>query len=131
MILSGISHMYWITRLSSIHDAFLFVFIIAATVAFLTGVVVLLIGDDKDAYDCFKYVKKYFITAVVAVILSGMGLVFVPKTNEALLIYGVGTTIDYVDNNETIKRLPDNAVQALDKYLDSLNKDSESKNSHN
>ena len=60
-----------------------------------------------------------------------MGLVFVPKTNEALFIYGVGTTIDYVDNNETIKQLPDKAVQALDKYLDSLNKDEENKNSHN
>lgn len=123
--------MYWITRLSSIHDAFLFVFIIAATVASLIGVVILLIGGNKDAYDCFKYVKKYFITAVVAVILSGMGLVFVPKTSEALLIYGVGTTIDYIDNNGTIKQLPDKAVQALDKYLDLLNKDSENKNSHN
>lgn len=123
MNLSGISHMYWITRLSLIHDAFLFVFIIATTVAFLTGIIVFLIGDDKDYYACFKRVKKYFITAIVAVVLSGVGLVFVPKTNEALLIYGVGTTIDYVDNNETIKQLPDKAVQALDKYLDLLNKD--------
>ena len=131
MILSGISHMYWITRLSLIHDAFLLVFIIATTVAFLTGIIVFLIGDDKDDYACFKRVKKCFITAIVAVVLNGVGLVFVPKTNEALLIYGVGTTIDYVDNNETIKQLPDKAVQALDKYLDLLNKDSESKNSHN
>lgn len=132
MILSGISHMYWITRLSLIHDAFLFVFIIATTVAFLTGVIVFLsIGDDKDDYACFKRVKKCFITAIVAVVLNGVGLVFVPKTNEALLIYGVGTTIDYVDNNETIKQLPDKAVQALDKYLDLLNKGSENKNSHN
>lgn len=131
MILTGISDMYWITRLSSIHDAFLFVFIIAAIVAGFTGIIILLIGDDKDDHACFKRVKKYFITAVVAVVLSGIGLVFVPKTNEALLIYGVGTTIDYVDNNETIKQLPDKAVQALDKYLDSLNKDGENKNSHN
>lgn len=132
MILTGISHMYWITRLSLIHDAFLFVFIIATTVAFLTGVIVFLsIGDDKDDCAWFKRVKKCFITAIVAVVLNGVGLVFVPKTNEALLIYGVGTTIDYVDNNETIKQLPDKAVQALDKYLDLLNKDSENKNSHN
>lgn len=123
--------MYWITRLSSIHDAFLFVFIIAAIVAGFTGIIILLIGDDKDDHACFKRVKKYFITAFVAVVLGGIGLVFVPKTNEALLIYGVGTTIDYVDNNETIKQLPDKAVQALDKYLDSLNKDRENKNSHN
>ena len=131
MILSGISHMYWITRLSSIHDAFLFVFIIAMIVAFFTGIIVLLSSGDKDDYACFKQAKKRFITAIVAVVLSGIGLVFVPKTNEALLIYGVGTTIDYVDSNETIKQRPDKAVQALDKYLDSLNKDGENKNSHN
>lgn len=131
MILSGISHMYWITRLSSIHDAFIFVFIIAMIVAVFTGIIVLLSSDDKDDYACFKQAKKRFIIAIVAVVLSGIGLVFVPKTNEALLIYGVGTTIDYVDNNETIKQLPDKAVQALDKYLDSLNKGGENKNSHN
>ena len=131
MILTGISHMYWITRLSSIHDAFLFVFIIAVIVAVFTGIIVLLSSNDKDDYACFKQAKKRFITAIVAVVLNGIGLVFVPKTNEALLIYGVGTSIDYVDNNETIKQLPDKAVQALDKYLDSLNKDSENKNSHN
>lgn len=131
MILTGISHMYWITRLSSIHDAFLFVFIIAVIVAVFTGIIVLLSSNDKDDYACFKQAKKRFITAIVAVVLNGIGLVFVPKTNEALLIYGVGTSIDYVDNNETIKQLPDKAVQALDKYLDSLNKDGENKNSHN
>lgn len=124
--------MYWITRLSSIHDAFLLIFIIAITVAVLTGIIVLSFSNDDEGDNaCFKRIKKCFITAAVSVILSGIGLVFVPKTNEALLIYGVGTTIDYVNNNETIKQLPDKAIQALDKYLDSLNKDRENKNSHN
>lgn len=132
MILSGISHMYWITRLSSIHNAFIFIFIIAVIVAVITGIIVLSFSnDDEDDNACFKRIKKCFITSVVTVVLSGIGLVFVPKTNEALLIYGVGTTIDYVDNNETIKQLPDKAVQALDKYLDSFNKDSENKDSNN
>ena len=98
----------------------------------LTGIIVLSFSnDDEDDNACFKRIKKCFITAIVAVVLNGIGLVFVPKTNEALLIYGVGTTIDYVDNNETIKQLPDKAVQALDKYLDSLNKNGENKNSYN
>ena len=124
--------MYWITRLSSIHNAFIFIFIIAMIVSAITGVIVLSFSnDDEDDNACFKRIKKCFITSVVAVVLCGIGLVFVPKTNEALLIYGVGTTIDYVGNNETIKQLPDKAVRALDKYLDSLHKDSENKNSHN
>lgn len=131
MILTGISHMYWITRLSSIHNALIFIFIIAVIAVVFTGIIILSFSDDEDNHARFKRLKKCFITAVAAVVLSGIGLVFVPKTNEALLIYGVGTTIDYVDNNETIKQLPDRAVQALDKYLDSFNKDSENKNSHN
>lgn len=131
MILTGISDMYWITRLSSIHDAFIFIFIIAVIVAVFTGIIVVLSSDDDNKYVCFRRTKKRFITSSVAVVLSGIGLVFVPKTNEALLIYGVGTTIDYVDNNKNVKQLPDKAVQALDKYLDSLNKDVENKNSHN
>lgn len=131
MILSGISNMYWITRLSSIHNAFLFISIVAIIVAVITGAIVLSLCADEDEYAFLKHVKKCFITAVIAVVLSGIGLVFVPKTNEALLIYGVGTTIDYVDNNETIKQLPDKAVQALDKYLNSLNKNGENKNYHN
>ena len=132
MILTGISDMYWITRLSSIHNAFIFIFIIAVIVVAITGVIVLSFSNDnEDDNVCFKRIKRCFITAVVAVALCGIGLVFVPKTNEALLIYGVGTTIDYVDNNETIKQLPDKAVQALDKYLDSFNKDGENKNSYN
>lgn len=132
MILTGISDMYWITRLSSIHDAFLLILIIAATAAVLTGIIVLSFSnDDEDDNACFKRIKKCFITSAVAVVLSGIVLVFVPKTNEALLIYGVGTTIDYVNNNKNTKQLQDKAVQALDKYLDSLNKDVENKNSHN
>ena len=79
MILTGISHMYWITRLSSIHDAFIFVFIIAVIAAVFTGIIVLPFSDDEDNRACFKRLKKCFITAVMAVVLSGIGLVFVPK----------------------------------------------------
>ena len=67
--------------------------------------------------------KKPFIISIVTFVLSGLLLTFVPTTKEALLIYGVGSTIDCVNGNETIKSLPDKAINALDKYLDSLNKD--------
>lgn len=49
--------------------------------------------------------------------------IFIPTTNEALLIYGVGGTIDYIKSNDTAKQLPDKCVKALDKYLDNLTKE--------
>lgn len=48
---------------------------------------------------------------------------FVPTTNEALLIYGVGGMIDYIKSNDTAKQLPNKCVKALDKYLDNLTKE--------
>lgn len=53
--------------------------------------------------------------------------IFIPTTNEALLIYGLGGTIDYIKSNGTAKQLPDKCVKALDKYLDNLTKDENQK----
>lgn len=118
MLITGISQMYWITRLTAIHDAFLFVFIASIIVSIVFGVFLIATSDEPTNY---RGAKKTFTLGIIFAVLGGLGLTFVPKTSEALLIYGVGSTIDYVENNETIKQLPDKAVKALDKYLDSLN----------
>lgn len=126
------NEIYWITRLDSI-NTFLFVLVTLGVIA----LVLFIIGfwakeytkpdnnkySDDDGYvvACMltKFSKPFVIAGVVATLL----LIFIPTTKEALLIYGVGGTIDYVKSNETIKKLPDKAVEALDKYLDELNKD--------
>ena len=43
---------------------------------------------------------------------------FVPSSRQAAMIFAVGTTIEYVQNNEKIKELPDKAVLCLDKFID-------------
>ena len=39
------------------------------------------------------------------------------------LIVGVGTAIDYIQKNESVKQLPNKCVDALNRWVDSLNKD--------
>lgn len=34
------------------------------------------------------------------------------------MIYGVGSTIDYIKENPTAKQLPDKCVKILDKWVD-------------
>lgn len=48
----------------------------------------------------------------------GLINVFVPTTEQATMIYGVGTVVDYVQNNEDIQKLPDKCVKALDLWVD-------------
>ena len=61
----------------------------------------------------FKISSSCFLLFVTSSILT-------PTTKEALLIYGVGGTIDYIKSNETINQLPDKCVKALDAWVDSL-----------
>lgn len=54
----------------------------------------------------------------------------VPSSKEAAIIFGVGTTIDYVKNNDKILELPDKAVDCLDKYINEyLSEDNDNKSS--
>ena len=53
--------------------------------------------------------------------------IFIPNTKEAFLIYGIGTTVDYLKNNEKVTNLPDKCIDALDSWMESLNENDKNK----
>ena len=132
------NELYWITRLDGI-SAFLS---LIAVLSVITTIVLFFIGllkrGDADIHPecsepwkqcmniykiCLYWSKRCVIVFFVSVFMN----TFIPTTNEALLIYGVGGTIDYIKSNGTAKQLPDKCVKALDKYLDNLTKDENQK----
>lgn len=128
------NEIYWITRLDGICGflTLIAVFsVIAAVVLFFVG---LFKRGDADICPegsktweqhietskmCLYLAKRCAIAFFVSVFIN----FFIPTTNQSLLIYGVGGTIDYIKSNDTSKQLPDKCVKALDKYLDNLNKE--------
>ena len=64
-----------------------------------------------------NFLNIVFPTTIIITLL----FIFTPTTKEALMIWGVGGTIDYVKSNDTAKQLPDKCIEALDKWVDSLN----------
>lgn len=132
------NEIYWITRLDGICGVLnlIAVFSVVATVVlFFIG---LLKRNEADIYRegsqtleqhietskmCLYFAKRCAIIFFVSVSIN----FFIPTTNEALLIYGIGGTIDYIKSNETSKQLPDKCVKALDKYLDNLTKEENQK----
>lgn len=85
---------------------------------FTIGFFLSLAEDDKESLPVIKKLLKISTPILVVCLLIK---IFVPTTKEALLIYGVGGTIDYVKSNPTAKQLPDKCVNALDKWVDSWN----------
>ena len=128
------NEIYWITRLDAISD---FLTIIAI-VSFLISVVMAAFAmynrfeaDDYAEggkyYNCymqrFKIFLKCFKRSILVIIVSCVINVFIPTKNDALLIYGVGGTIDYIKSNDTAKQLPDKCIKALDKWVENLNEE--------
>ncbi len=110
------SELYWLTRLEYIQNFLVIVMSISGIALFITFVLWLMANYVEEAKLMIKWVIGTFTTLVI----SSLIFVFVPSTKEALLIWGVGSTIDYIQENETAKQLPDKCINALNDWVESL-----------
>ena len=120
------NELYWITRLTSLNNLFYVSTIIFGAIAILTAIFHLLKKDEyishEDAsdqlwMDCWGRISKWSSGIfIVSLPLS----ILIPTTKEAMLIWGVGSTIDYIKENDTIKQIPDKCINALDAWVESL-----------
>lgn len=128
------SEIYLITRLDAICNFLTTITVVSFLISAFTVVFVVCNRIEANNYKegsenwnyymqrfkmLLSYFKRFIFVAIVAVFIN----LFIPTTNQALLIYGVGGTIDYIKSNDTSKQLPDKCVKALDKYLDNLTKE--------
>lgn len=136
------NEIYWITRLDAICNFLSAVAVVCFMISVVTCIFAMcnkLEADDYEEggkyYNChiqkFKMFLNYFKIFTFAVIVLSSINFFIPTTNEALMIYGVGGTIDYVKSNKTAKQLPDKCVKALDKWVENLTKEENQKQNEN
>lgn len=127
ILMSFTGKMYWFTRLSAITTALktiLIISLILAAAALIFWVIVYL--SDPEYMPDGEESKRSFLkigskTLCISTIVFAIGLIgrtFTPTTSEALIIYGVGESVDYLQNNKDAVQIPDKALQALNKYLD-------------
>jgi len=136
------TEIYWITRLDAICGFLTTIAVISLIILTLTSVFAICNKFGVNNYEeggeyrnsCmedFKMYLKYSKRCAIVVIVSCLINFFIPTTNQALLIYGVGGTIDYIKSNDTVKQLPDKCIIALDKWVENLNEDNKQKQNDN
>lgn len=105
---------YWITRLDGILNAgrILLTLSVMATVA---ASVYLMSSyyEDEDRPKAIMALK----VSIPVLILSMLTVLFVPSKKEMFLIYGLGTTMEYIKENDKLKEIPDKAIEAIMEYL--------------
>ena len=110
------SELYWITRLEYIQNFLIIVMAISGIALFISFTLWILANYVEEA----KSMRKWVIGTFTTLVISSLIFVFVPSTKEALLIWGVGSTIDYLQENKTAKQIPDKCINALNDWVESL-----------
>lgn len=112
--------LYWITRFDCINT---FCFIVTAVSAVSATISCFTYLGSKADYDeeSADTGAKILKLSTLILAMSSLIAIFVPTTKEALLIYGVGNTVDYIKSNEKAQQLPDKCIDALDAWVESLN----------
>lgn len=106
--------LYLITRLDAMLLIFALIAVGALCVFSISGIDIAYDGNGETNTKCFKH------SAIILSIFVTLALL-TPTKKDALLIFGLGSTIDYIQSNEKAQELPDKCVEALEAWLGSLN----------
>lgn len=63
---------------------------------------------------------EYWVLYLCNIADSVHTLLMVLSTNQCYAIFGVGATLHYVNHSEEVQKIPDNAMKAVNRYLESL-----------
>lgn len=123
------SEIYWITRLGILAELSKIILILCVVVI-VTGIIIspLILDTYSDLNDtCKNICKKVIKWLCIALFFSTIGTFFIPTQKDLFLIYGIGGTIDYIKSNDKAKELPDKCIDALTRYVDSIEKENKDK----
>lgn len=124
---------YWLQRIGALSSFFEIMWISALVVVGLIIILFPILYDfakENNMLGKGKF-KKGFITLSVVFCVCVVGDIFTPSTKEMYAIYGLGGTIDYIKSNDKAKELPDKVVDALTRYVDSIEKENGEENNTN
>lgn len=108
--------LYLLTRLGVIFPILVLIIIFATGVLFISVIDIAHDGVGEKN-------RMFFKRSAVTLAISVLGIVVIPTEEDMLLIYGVGTTLDYLQDNEKVQQLPDKCVDALEAWVESLSEE--------
>lgn len=114
------SEIYWITRIGALSEFFGIIGAVGLLVFIISLIAYIIFAEDKNT--TIK-AKMYIKISFIAIIIGALGDIFTPSTKEMYAIYGIGGTIDYIKSNDKAKELPDKCIDALTRYVDSIEKE--------
>ena len=131
--MSNTALIYWLTRLSNISGFLLTLGVISAVIIGfgIIGYSIAIVDyptDEEEARS--RAIRKRFINKTWIPILLFIFYILTPDTKEAMLIIAGGKTMDYVQSDTSLQKIPYKATELIlkkmDEYIDETAKDNTS-----
>lgn len=116
--MSNYSKIYWLTRLDSVHGVLQC--LLASAAILLIVYFIFLAVELSDGGDFQKFKKswsKYTSASSWIGIISVIILIFLPTKNEMILIYAGGKTMDFVQQDSSLSKIPSQSTYIITEYL--------------
>ena len=110
------NELYWISVIGKLNTLFWVMFGISVG----EGVVLFTLYFLSDCESEYAKLWKHIKLTIISLIVWGLGGIITPGRNEAYVIYGAGVIVDYCKGDSKVKEIPDKAIDALNRYLDSI-----------
>ena len=121
---------YWMQRIGALSCLFNVMWIFATVVMGFFLVFAPMAIEVIKENNITDQAKKVAKTLAAMLIVGIIGSIITPSTKEMYAIYGLGGTIDYIKSNDKAKQLPDKCVDALTRYVDSIEKENKDNNNN-
>lgn len=114
--------MGWLVYLVDILDTFKIMFCILAAIFVIAVIACYLVSvtnydiDKDEEEELRKNSKKFLLYAIIPLMLG----IITPRAKMSYMIIGVNTLQEIVENNKSIQELPQKSVDALNRWLDSI-----------
>lgn len=110
--------LYWITTLGNISVACGIISSIGLMIVSIFTVMFLLTDYYNNEEEKKALHKRVLIGTWVVSLILLLCAIFIPSKNDLYVIYGVGSTIDYLKESPTAKSLPEKYIKVLDRIAE-------------
>lgn len=116
--MSNYSKIYWLTRMDSIHTAFQLLLSCAIILLVVYSMLLVMILSDGDDIHAFKkYWSKYTSASSWIAVISIIMVIFLPTKDDLILIYAGGKTMDFVQQDSSLSKIPSQSTYIITEYL--------------
>ena len=116
-ILNNYSQLYWLTRLDGIKGFSVTVLVICGILSIATFLWVAIEGNWMDE-EKLNPLKKWRNGLFIATFVFGLISIFIPTKNEMIFIYAGGKTMDFIDSDTSINKIPAQTTKIITDYLE-------------